>query len=267
MSGFSRTEFTEFCEENKGYLYIIKCSNDNESFYKIGITKQEFLRKRFSCDTSMPYNVETIKTYVSHPSIIFDLETKLHQICKQHHYTPIINFGGYTECFTNIELAIEYVESLLWLSVLQEHKHTTNIKPKKCNFKKLCEDYILSIETGDNESRDFIEEFNPIFKDARRTFKANVIDDITASAMQQRRLQQRIDIQTHANTLMLDVANQLTFQTGNFYTNNEVKEQIQQTFNSLNIQKTAKATDLTKWFIVKKGTQMGSFGYRIIGRK
>lgn len=267
MSGFSRTEFTEFCEDSKGYLYIIKCSNDNESFYKIGITKQEFLRKRFSCDTSMPYNVETIKTYVSHPSIIFDLETKLHQICKQHHYTPIINFGGYTECFTNIEMAIEFVESMLWLSVLQEHKHTTNIKPKKCNFKKLCEDYILSIETGDNESRDFIEEFNPIFKDARRTFKANVIDDITASAMQQRRLQQRIDIQSDANNKMLDVANLLTFQTGNFYTNNEVKEQIQQIFNSLNIQKTAKATDITKWLTVKKSTQHGSFGYKIIGRK
>lgn len=267
MSGFSRTEFTEFCEENKGYLYIIKCSNDNESFYKIGITKQEFLRKRFSCDTSMPYNVETIKTYVSSPSIIFDLETKLHRICKQYQYTPIINFGGYTECFTNIEMAIEFVESLLWLSVLQEHKHTTNIKPKKCNFKKLCEDYILSIETGDNESRDFIEEFNPIFKDARKTFKANVIDDITASAMQQRRLQQRIDIQTDAYNKMLDLKRILPFKIGEFYYNPQIKEVIQQIYNALDIQMIAKATDIQQWYTVTRCTHYGSFGYKIIGRK
>ena len=267
MSGFSRTEFTAFCEDSKGYLYIIKCSNDNELFYKIGITKQEFLRKRFSCDTSMPYNVETIKTYVSHPSIIFDLETKLHQICKQHHYTPIINFGGYTECFTNIEMAIEFVESLLWLSVLQEHKHTTNIKPKKCNFKKLCEDYISSIESGDNESRDFIEEFNPIFKDARRTFKANVIDDITASAMQQRRLQQRIDIQSDANNKMLDIKKLLPFEIDSFYFTSQIKETLQQIYNKLDIKKTAKATDIQTWYCVKPSVKDQSAGYKIIGRK
>ena len=36
---YSRTDFTDTCEDNKGYLYIIECYNETEKFFKIGITK------------------------------------------------------------------------------------------------------------------------------------------------------------------------------------------------------------------------------------
>jgi len=138
---------------------------------------------------------------------------------------------------------------------------------KVANFKKLCEDYISSIESSDIELRDFIEEFNPIFKDARKLFRANVVGDIKASAMQQKKLQQRIDIQSDANNKMLDLKKLLPFEIGMFYFTSQIKEILQQIYNKLDIKKTAKATDIQTWYCVKPGLKDQSAGYKIIGRK
>ena len=45
-NGFSRTEWFNNCGEGNSYLYLVKLYNENESFYKIGISKNTFKRYR-----------------------------------------------------------------------------------------------------------------------------------------------------------------------------------------------------------------------------
>jgi len=37
------------------------------------------------------------------PSVIYDLEVKLHAFLENYRYKPVIKFKGYTECFTTIK--------------------------------------------------------------------------------------------------------------------------------------------------------------------
>jgi hypothetical protein len=81
-------------------LYVIKCYNDTESFYKIGRTYTKLYR-RFS---QIPYNVEVVKIINStNGGYIFDLEKRLKNKYKQFKYIPSINFGGKHECFKPLD--------------------------------------------------------------------------------------------------------------------------------------------------------------------
>lgn len=85
----------------KGLVYIIKCYNDSECFYKIGVTSLT-VKYRFHSKSEMPYKYEIIKEI---PLSIYEacyLETFLHDIHKAHSYKPTIKFEGYTECFSEI---------------------------------------------------------------------------------------------------------------------------------------------------------------------
>lgn len=95
--------FTNLCED-LAYLYIIKCSDDSEKFYKIGVTSKENPYERFS-DT--PYEVELLRLY-SHPSPVFvmDLERKLLSL-------------DYSECLLDINPLIEYLQAIEWITDLK----------------------------------------------------------------------------------------------------------------------------------------------------
>ena len=92
-------------------IYLIKCYNDSEIFFKIGITTREVSR-RFAGFTSMPYNYELLHKYHSDGESIWNLETQLHRHYKDVKYVPLISFGGMHECFSHIDLQ-EYVSVLL----------------------------------------------------------------------------------------------------------------------------------------------------------
>lgn len=104
--GWSRTAFAEKCEKNNnglGILYILECFNDNERFYKIGITSNS-VKKRYCSKASMPYAYRVIDEIIGEPTYIYNLEIKLHQINKENQYMPSIPFGGHaTECFSKYE--------------------------------------------------------------------------------------------------------------------------------------------------------------------
>jgi len=77
-------------------LYVIRCSNENESFYKVGRTYNK-LNKRFS---QIPYTIEVVKLITSMDGgYIFELEKRLKNKYKKLKYIPLINFGGKHECF------------------------------------------------------------------------------------------------------------------------------------------------------------------------
>jgi len=83
-------------------VYIIKCYNDKEEFYKIGKTfltiKRRFIR--------LPYNYKIIKIFKGSSRIISELENTIQKENKEFKYIPIIKFSGMQECFKNIKINI-----------------------------------------------------------------------------------------------------------------------------------------------------------------
>lgn len=127
--------FTNLCE-GLAYLYIIKCSDEEEVFYKIGVTSREDPYKRFS---QIPYETELLRFY-SHPSpnLIMDLERQLLSICKG--YKPLKEFGGQSECIVYPNPAIEFIETLSWIRDL-ERLDVSEPKKTKTNFAEIVKQY------------------------------------------------------------------------------------------------------------------------------
>lgn len=85
-------------------FYIIKCFNENEEFYKIGITVTE-LKRRYSDIKRMPYNYEIVSEVFGEAGYIWDLELEQKRKLKEFNYQPNIKFAGSkTECFTQYKV-------------------------------------------------------------------------------------------------------------------------------------------------------------------
>jgi hypothetical protein len=82
-------------------VYTIRCWNDKEEFFKIGLTTKE-LKRRFGSVRDMPYKYELIKSEKLNLYEAVYREKELHNINKDNQYTPNIKFGGYDECFSKI---------------------------------------------------------------------------------------------------------------------------------------------------------------------
>lgn len=97
------------CAENSKYfesykLYIIKCWDEEEEFYKIGRTFST-LHRRFRSKGHIPYNFEEIKIIESEDArCICELEAELKEMNREFKYKPKIKFNGYMECFSKVEL-------------------------------------------------------------------------------------------------------------------------------------------------------------------
>ena len=86
--------------EGKSNIYLIRVYNENESFYKVGITFHHDLKKRFT-KHEMPYRYEKIMTINADVEEIVDFEMNVHKTNKPYHYAPEVKFGGSVrECFT-----------------------------------------------------------------------------------------------------------------------------------------------------------------------
>lgn len=81
-------------------VYIIRCWNGSEGFYKIGRTYTS-TKKRFKTKILMPYNFEILKEFIFNNSIdAFNKEKELKRINKKYKYVPLIHFCGKHECFS-----------------------------------------------------------------------------------------------------------------------------------------------------------------------
>lgn len=104
LNGFGRRNFKNICDKNNngtGSLYLIKCWDDNETFYKVGITSHKNQKVRFH-GKSMPYNYEFISIISDDANTIYDLETQIHRLLSSEKYRPSIEFKGMGECFGTI---------------------------------------------------------------------------------------------------------------------------------------------------------------------
>lgn len=101
--GFSRSRFIE---KNKGLeciLYFLKCYNEYETFYKIGITGRD-IKKRFSGKLLMPYKYDVLLEIKDEDAgLIYSMEKFLKKSLKENRYIPKISFNGKTECFSKLE--------------------------------------------------------------------------------------------------------------------------------------------------------------------
>ena len=110
QNAFSKSGFTKLAKNKECIFYILKCFNEKEQFYKIGITSRT-VQERYKNKKEMPYNYEIIKEYKSTALDIWELENRFKINFKENLYSPEIKFAGSkTECFTSIpdEFALEF---------------------------------------------------------------------------------------------------------------------------------------------------------------
>lgn len=97
--GYSE-EFFKLNSEMKNkpaLLYIIKCYDNKESFYKIGITTTS-ISKRYGGKSKIPYDYELIYEYKSNLYDCFKIEQSTIINFKNKKYIPKKQFGGMYEC-------------------------------------------------------------------------------------------------------------------------------------------------------------------------
>lgn len=86
----------------KAFLYVLKITSANETFYKIGITSKTVMKRHSGlCDK---YKYSIIRNY---PMTGYGARLAEIEILKNHKdykYIPIIHFTGYTECLSVIDI-------------------------------------------------------------------------------------------------------------------------------------------------------------------
>ena len=101
---FKYSEWEKLGHSSKNFdsfkVYIIKCWNDTETFYKIGKSYTK-MNRRFP-PIRMPYNYEILKIYEDNAKKISELEHSFQKDNKQFKYIPNISFEGMYECFSQI---------------------------------------------------------------------------------------------------------------------------------------------------------------------
>ncbi|WP_119686440.1 hypothetical protein [Acinetobacter ursingii] len=106
LVGFNRGKYLQVSKKYDGHakLYIIKCFDEDEIFYKVGITVTP-IEQRYK-KGALPYEYEVLTVLEGEAGFVWDLEKRLHTIMKDIRYEPRKYFGGYTECFKNIPNSI-----------------------------------------------------------------------------------------------------------------------------------------------------------------
>lgn len=105
LKGWTKTSFKENCKRNNkglGILYVLRCFNSSESFYKIGITSRS-VKLRYPSKNALPYDYEILQEIIKDSEIIYDLEHDILKDLYDFKYKPLISFGGETECFSSID--------------------------------------------------------------------------------------------------------------------------------------------------------------------
>jgi hypothetical protein len=109
LNTFKLEDWKKVKPGNNAILYLIKCFNENEEFYKIGITSLS-VEERYKTVSRMPYNFDIIFSFTYYNrDIIWELEKDIKKFIMP--YSPLIKFKGYlTECFDKT-----YIENVLYM--------------------------------------------------------------------------------------------------------------------------------------------------------
>lgn len=104
--GYSKNDFIKMAKGRETILYLLKCFNEEEEFYKIGITSLS-VSKRYNKKTSMPYNYKIVDTISGDAGYIWDLEKENLKGFKDFKYLPKKVFKGFSECIKKENLKLK----------------------------------------------------------------------------------------------------------------------------------------------------------------
>lgn len=85
--------------EGEAKLYVITLASENETFYKVGITKQP-MNKRYYPTKLKPYVIVDSVYRSGDARTIYDSESKIKRLLSSYRYVPNIKIDGWSECFT-----------------------------------------------------------------------------------------------------------------------------------------------------------------------
>ena len=274
----NKPRFEQLCESktNKGYLYIIKLSDNTESFYKIGITSNEDISIRINQIQSY-YKVELIQAF-SHPcsNLIMDIESKL--LSLEEKYKPKCEFDGYSECVKDIKNSLGFLDTLDWIRDFETHelirketREKTRIKGKQYDFGKLTKEYatykltMLQNPTGSpawlkaKEVCDEIEQ-DPALIDIVEYVKAFGINGVLNSTRPSVTLSKnriKKSLEKHDNKVKSNIVEILKneFSVGDVIKSGDIKQILQDVFDKHGITGISpKRSLLTEVFDVKSST-------------
>ncbi len=115
-TSYKRSSYIERCENGRANLYLLKCFNEDEVFFKVGITNRD-IKRRYKNKVDMPYEFTVLQFANNDAGKVWDTEKKLNKLLKEFLYTPKIEFGGSkTECFSFLTQDVEKVFDDLTLS-------------------------------------------------------------------------------------------------------------------------------------------------------
>jgi hypothetical protein len=107
-NAFHKEGFKQIANGRECIFYILKCFNDTEVFYKIGITCRS-VQQRYSNKYSMPYEYTIMQEIKGTADYVWDKEKEFKNKYKTYLYTPNIKFAGSkTECFNENAISLEF---------------------------------------------------------------------------------------------------------------------------------------------------------------
>lgn len=116
---FSNLSFINKTWHKGTSIYVLKCWNEEEEFYKVGITDNT-IGRRYSTKALMPYNFSIEYEYLCSGGVALSLEGAINDTYPKHY--PKISFGGHTECYIIDENIIKHIEDSLKLAYPEEVK-------------------------------------------------------------------------------------------------------------------------------------------------
>ena len=107
--GYTKSGYVNQANGREAFVYLIKCWNEEEEFYKIGKTFLD-INKRFT-KGNLCYFFDSIHFHFGEAGYIYDLENDLHKKYKSYKYKPLNWFAGHTECYIT-DLPIQEIINL-----------------------------------------------------------------------------------------------------------------------------------------------------------
>ena len=174
-----------------------------------------------------------------------DLESKC--ISLETKYTPRKEFGGKSECVESINNASEFLGTLTWIKDLKEY-----IKPNRRRDGQMSVDTLVkTYDTLSKEEQLALLEREPLFK----YWIINcglTVQNINSCNKSIERINELAEACRKLEDLSEDLINFLKVEVGQIYPSAELKTKIQNYYDSNNIKKKAKGTDINQWFEVQK---------------
>lgn len=102
FTGWPGKRTIEAAARNKAAMfYLLRCYNQNEAFFKIGVTSKVTIKGRFPSHIQMPYKYQVLREIKGDDATAFvELESQLKAEFARFKYSPSLSFNGYSECFS-----------------------------------------------------------------------------------------------------------------------------------------------------------------------